>query len=130
MSGETDVAILLKNIKPILNDGDYVFCSIADTKEIDISNVIGLFKEKEGTTLVMSKSNADALNLSYSIVCSWITLTVHSSLEAVGLTATFSTALSKEGISCNVIAAFFHDHIFVKKIDAKKAMEVLLALAN
>jgi hypothetical protein len=52
-------------------------------------------------------------------------LTVYSSLEAVGLTAAFSRALSEGGIGCNVVAAFYHDHIFVDRKDAKKAMEIL-----
>ena len=73
---------------------------------------------------------ADSLKLEYSFVASWITLTVHSSLEAVGLTAAFSKALSQEGISCNVVAAFYHDHIFVGKNDADKAMEILNRFAN
>ena len=67
---------------------------------------------------------ADSLNLKYSFVAAWITLTVHSLLEAVSLTAAFSGALANEGISCNVVAAFYHDHIFVDKAYAGKAMGV------
>lgn len=129
MPGETDLSILLKNIKPELHEGDYVFCSVGDINMIDIKQVIGTFEEKEGTTIVLARANADKLHLTYSFVCSWITLTVNSSLEAIGLTASFSTALSKEGISCNVIAGYFHDHIFVNRSDADSAMKVLSSLA-
>ena len=129
MPGETDLSILLKNIKPELHQGDYVFCSVGDINMIDIKQVIGTFAEKEGTTVVLSRENADKLHLTYSFVCSWITLTVNSSLEAIGLTAAFSTALSKERISCNVIAGYYHDHIFVNSRDAASAMKVLSSLA-
>ena len=129
MPGETDLTVLLKNMKPVLQEGEYVFCSVTNINEIDINKVIGTFTEKEGTTVILSKANADLLNLTYSFVCSWITLTVNSSLEAIGLTAAFSTALSKEGISCNVIAGYYHDHIFVHKRDANSAIKVLSSLA-
>jgi hypothetical protein len=129
MPGETDLTVLLKNMKPVLHEGEFVFCSVTDINEIDIKQVIGTFTEKEGTTVILSRGNADLLNLTYSFVCSWITLTVNSSLEAIGLTATFSTALSKEGISCNVIAGYYHDHIFVHGRDANSAMKVLSSLA-
>jgi hypothetical protein len=84
-----------------------------------------LFKEQEGITIIVTKQTADTWQLNYSFIAAWITLTVHSSLEAVGLTAAFSTALSAEGISCNVVAAFYHDHIFVDKKDTEVAMNVL-----
>ncbi|MEO6720339.1 MAG: ACT domain-containing protein [Ferruginibacter sp.] len=126
MSGETDLSILLKQMNPLLNEGEYVFCAVADTHHPACKTAICLFKEKEAVTLIMERSLADQFALSYSTVCSWITLAIHSSLEAVGLTAAFSQSLAKEGISCNVVAAFYHDHIFVPQKDAEKTMEILL----
>ncbi len=130
MSGEKDLKRLLKTMKPKLNAGDYVFCNVNDTRSLNINDIVSLFKEEEGITIVIKKELADSLHLSYSFVAAWITLTVHSSLEAVGLTAAFSSALSIEGISCNVVAAFFHDHIFVDKKDAEKAIEILNKLSE
>ena len=83
------------------------------------------FKEKEGITLIIEKQEADKLGFSYPSVYAWISLTVHSSLEAVGLTAAFSNVLAKENISCNVIAGYYHDHIFVPIKDAEKALSAL-----
>jgi len=130
MPGETDLSVLLKTMKPGLNPGHYVFCTVPDFSNIQLENIICLFKEKEANTIVMDQSIADQYHLSYSAVFAWITLEVHSSLEAVGLTAAFSTALSKEGISCNVIAAYFHDHIFVHQKDAAKAMKILVDMST
>jgi uncharacterized protein len=123
MPGETNLDILLKTMKPFHNEGDYVFCTT--TNNINIEDIIMLFTEKEGTTIILTKEKADMLELSYSFVAAWITLTAHSSLAASGFTAAFSTALAKENVSCNVVAAFYHDHIFVDKKDAEKAIEVL-----
>ena len=125
MKGENDLDKLLKTMKPKLNIGDYVFCLVDDLSGINVDDTISIFREQEGNTIIIKKELADNLKLDYSFVCSWISLTVHSSLEAVGLTAAFSTALSESGISCNVVAAFYHDHIFVAKKDAEKAMEIL-----
>ena len=125
MSGEVNLEILLNNMRPVLNTGDYVFCNVSSFDKIDLKQIIGSFKEEEGITLIISKAYADRLGLNYSSIMSWITLQIHSSLEAVGLTAVFSSILSKNNISYNVIAGYYHDHIFVLKEDAKKAMEVL-----
>jgi hypothetical protein len=130
MQAETDLNKLLKTMRPILNEGEYVFCTVPITQTIDSIKIIGSFKEKEGLTVILDKNVADSLNLNYTYIAAWITLTVHSSLEAVGLTAAFSTALAKAGISCNVIAAYYHDHIFVAKKDSEKAMQVLYQLSN
>lgn len=125
MSGEKNLANLLKNMKPVFNSGDFVFCTVSNMDKIDQSQIIGSFKEAEGTTLILSKVYADEMALKYSSIMSWITLQVHSSLEAVGLTAAFSKALADHNISCNVVAGYYHDHIFVLKEDATKAIEAL-----
>ena len=130
MGGEKDIKKLLKGMTPILNEGVYVFSTVKDISQIDRELPICEFKEKESTTIVIEKLEADKLGLSYEYIASWITLTIHSSLDAVGLTAIFSTALAESQISCNVIAGFYHDHIFVDTKDAEKAMDVLMALSK
>jgi hypothetical protein len=130
MPGETNLTELIKTMRPKLNRGDYVFCTIPPSVNIDHNLIIGSFKEKEGLTLILSKDEADKLNLTYSYIAAWITLTVHSSLEAVGLTAAFATELAKNGISCNVVAAYYHDHIFVAEKDTSRAMDVLQKMTN
>lgn len=130
MTGETNLAQLIKGMTPKLNEGEYVFATVNDCSKIERRDTICEFKEAEGTTLVLSRQKADELNLNYEFIASWITLEIHSSLEAVGLTAVFSTELGKENISCNVIAGYYHDHIFVDIKDADKAVKVLTLLAE
>ncbi len=125
MKGEDNLQVLLQTMKPKLHTGDYVFCTVKELGGIDPAEIILLFREDEGLTLVLEKSKADSLQLSYTFIAAWISLTVHSSLEAVGLTAAFSKALADEGISCNVVAGYFHDHIFVDHKQAGSAMAVL-----
>lgn len=130
MAAETNLQVLLDAMKPHLHEGEYVFCSLENTTGIHPSNLIMTFREEEGTTIIIRKETADSLNLKYGFVAAWITLTVHSSLEAVGLTAAFSTALANEGIGCNVVAGYYHDHLFVNSKDAEKAIEVLNSVSG
>jgi hypothetical protein len=130
MSGISDIQTLLKTMTPELHAGEYVFCAVPSLDGINADNIICFFKEAEAITIIISKETAKALNLSYDYVAAWITLKVHSSLQAVGLTAAFSVALAKAEISCNVIAGYYHDHIFVAHADAERAMGALKALQN
>lgn len=130
MSGELNLTQLVQGMAPKLNTGEYVFVTVKDSSSVNRSEIICEFKEKEGITLVLARSKADALKLTYQFTASWITLQIHSSLEAVGLTALFSTELAKHNISCNVVSGYYHDHIFVDKKESKKAIEVLIDLSK
>lgn len=126
MTAITDLDILLKSMSPELIEGDYVFCTVeGGLAEYVHLNPMATFREKEGLTLVLTKEVATQAQLSFDGVFSMITLSVHSSLEAVGLTAAFATKLGSYGISANVIAGYYHDHIFVQKHKADAAISAL-----
>ena len=130
MPGETKLSKLIRGMSPSLNEGEYVFVSVTDLRGIERSHTLCEFKEAEGISLVLKRQKAEELKLEYEFISSWITLTVHSSLEAVGLTASVSQVLASHGISCNVIAGYYHDHIFVAKADANKALKLLSDLSK
>ncbi|HNK63728.1 MAG TPA: ACT domain-containing protein [Anaerolineales bacterium] len=130
MPGETDLTQLLQTLRPELNAGEYVFCLVESDEHASSLKPVCSFLEKEGITVILPRENADAHHLPYSAVFVWITLTVHSSLEAVGLTAAVSQALTGGHISCNVVAAYYHDHIFVLVHDAERAMQILSSLSQ
>jgi hypothetical protein len=114
-------------MSPVMIDGEFVFSSFENARYGDHSDLepIATVIESEGLTLVIPKSKADEYGLSYESVFRGITLKIHSSLEAVGLTAAISTKLTEHGISANVIAGYFHDHIFVQSAHAEKAIIAL-----
>lgn len=126
MSGIKDLDELLRSMSPMLIDSEFVFCTVTGKlKEYIELDPAATFNEAEGLTLVLEKTVAEKACLSFEGIYSQITLTVHSSLEAVGLTAAVANKLASRGISANVIAAYYHDHIFVQ---TDKAQEALLAL--
>ena len=129
MTGETNLSRLLASLSPRLNPGRFVFCSVPQPTVVQVAAALGSFREAEGTTLILAREEAERLGLAYDYLAAWITLEVHSSLAAVGLTAAFAEALAGEGISCNVIAGFHHDHQFVAEADAERALARLQRLA-
>lgn len=132
MTGEKDLHKLLTSLSPKLAEGEFVFVSIKGAAYGDHADLepIAAFSEPEGLTLVIPKRKADEQALGYQSVFKCITLKVHSSLDAVGLTAAFSNKLGEHGISANVIAGYFHDHIFVQAEYADKAVAALIELSQ
>ncbi|MEM9632640.1 MAG: ACT domain-containing protein [Pseudomonadota bacterium] len=132
MSGETDLKTLISHMRPMLDPEPYVFCTFASKSIAEMAEYdpVGLFAETEGLTAILPVERARELGLAEAEWFRRITLTVHSSLAAVGLTAAISAALAEKGISANVVAAFFHDHVFVPAERAEDALEALRALAE
>ncbi|MGV8896725.1 MAG: ACT domain-containing protein [Rhodoglobus sp.] len=132
MTGVTDLTTLLASMEPHLLDGEYVFCTIAGARYGDFAELepLATYRESEGLTLVLTRDAADGAGLPYEGAFRGITLSVHSSLEAVGLTAAVSTKLTERGISANVIAAYYHDHIFVQADKAQPALDALREFAG
>ena len=132
MIGETNLNKLLTSMAPKLLDEEYIFCTMVNGRYGDRTELepIASFVEEEGLTLVIPKTKAEQHGIAYEGVFKCITLSVHSSLEAVGLTAIVATKLAEHNISANVIAAYYHDHIFVQASRAETALSALQELAN
>ena len=130
MGGETNLSVLIKNMQPVLNRGLYVFSSVSTIDTFDLNKIILFFKENEGFTIIIEKNYADTEGVVYTSQFAWITLHVHSALDAVGLTAAFSKALADNNISCNVVAGFYHDHVFVQHELGQQAVDVLTKLSS
>jgi len=131
MPSITDLKCLLRLIEPQLQDTEFVFCTVeGDLSDYITLQPIATFMEPEGLSLVLEKSVAEQAKLDFENTYKLITLSVHSSLEAVGLTAAVSTALAKESISANIIAAYHHDHVFVPASRAIDALACLKLLAE
>ncbi len=128
MIGEVNLTAILRALKPELHPGEFVYCSVAGVLP-DIDAVLS-FREVEGWTLIVAREVADAHGQAHTFPCAWITLRVHSSLAAVGLTAVVAAALADAGIACNMVAAYHHDHVFVPCDRAVDAMEILKRLSG
>ena len=127
-SGERDLAVLLASMSPVLVPGEFVFVT-TDVVPSDLRPRATVV-EDEGVTLVLTREEADEQGWGYDFVAAWITLRVHSALDAVGLTAAVSAVLTQEGISCNVIAGVHHDHLFVQWDRRDDALAALRSLSH
>ena len=130
MAGEKDLRTLLATMSPRLNPGEYVYTVAPDGRVPAGVRPVVTVAEEEGLTLVVPRQDADRAGLAYDYVAGWITLRVHSALEAVGLTAAVAEAMARNGISCNVVAGFHHDHLFVPHADASRAQDALELLTR
>ena len=128
--GETDLATLLRTLEQVLDGNEWVFVRVEDSEVPKyMPHALASFREKEGMTLVIPRMKATEVQHSSGPMAR-ITLAVHSSLEAVGLTADVSRTLANDGISANMIAAYHHDHVFVPLALADRAMNCLHGLSR
>ena len=125
-NGDTDLDNLLKNMQPVLEDDELVFCSLPrEDGEKYFPICQGYYCEREGVTVIISRHLADLDGHPYEFVFKRITLQVHSSLGAVGFLARVTEVLAAQGISVNVVSAFFHDHLYVQALQAELAIDTL-----
>jgi uncharacterized protein len=131
MSGERDLNTLLRSMKPEMQEGIFVFCTLPKGKAIPANlKPVHIFHEREGTAFVVKREEAEAAGLPWQFASRLITLTVHSSLEAVGFLAAVTASLAEVGISVNAVSAFYHDHLFVPVERAEDALRLLRSLAG
>ena len=129
MSGETDLQTLLSQLDPVLDDVPYAFTTSPDGPDLSLEPV-AIVHEAEGWTLVIPQTVAQRRGLATTFPCRRVTLTVHSSLAAVGMMAAVSRTLADAGISCNPVAGFHHDHLFVPEADAGRAIRAIRKLSG
>jgi hypothetical protein len=125
--GETDLARMLATLDVVREPGSVVVASLPAGTFVP-SSALATVHEREGITVVLPRDAAGALGLTFDFEAAWLTLTVHSSLEAVGLTAAFATRLGEAGIPANVLAGYHHDHILVPVDRADDAVAALRSL--
>ena len=131
VTGETDLGTLLRAMQPRLHDAELVFCTLAPDAPIPASvTPLMTFREDEALTLVVERSRAEAAGLAWTFPCRRITLTVHSSLDAIGFLAAITARLAAAGISVNPVSACYHDHLFVPADRAEAALAVLHEMAQ
>lgn len=130
MAGETDLSVLLKNLRPETDNHPYWFCSISQERfsQLPGAAVKGFFRESEGITVIATSQDVSTYGLTGDGPFACITCNIHSGLEAVGMTAAISEALTQAQIPANVVAAYYHDHIFVPWEEASRAEQILQAL--
>lgn len=110
------------------NAGVYLFCTVdALPQGLEPFAVI---REDEGTTVVITRDDALAHGLTADTAMTRISLGAFTSLEAVGITATVAQTLASSSIPCNVIAGFYHDHLFVPEERGKEALRLLESLGR
>jgi hypothetical protein len=121
-----DRSAMIRGMDPVRREGAYVFATLTSVPE----GAIATFAEEEGLSAILPIEAATAQGLDVTLPMACLTLTVHSALDGVGLTAAVASALADEGIPCNMVAAFHHDHVFVPEDRAEEALAILRALAQ
>jgi hypothetical protein len=124
-----DLADLLARIDPAQRPGEFVFVTV-DSVDVVPFGAEATVVEDGRVSCVVTADVATSLGRPDEPRLAWITLRVHSSLTAVGLTAAVAGALAERGIAANVIAGHRHDHVLVPVERADEALAAIGGLAQ
>jgi uncharacterized protein len=129
MSGQINLSTVLQSLQISCDDIKYGFASVKEIpQDLDSDEVLGTFKENEGLTIFATKRYFEANKIPHDGPYAKLTMEVHTALALVGFTAAFSRVLTEYGISANVIAGYFHDHVFVQYDLRQKAIDAINSL--
>lgn len=118
---------MLATLRVVRREGTFTMGESDDAPAAVVARAHARIDEEESTTYVVEVADAVAVGWEVPVEMAWLTLAVHSSLEAVGLTAHVSGVLAQEDIPCNVLAGYHHDHLLVPLDRADRAIELLTA---
>jgi hypothetical protein len=130
MTGDSNLESLLKNMKPVIVPGEYVFCSVKENQLKEVKDPLLVFREYEGPTVIITKTDAEQMKLHFDSTWGLISMTIHSDLEAVGFLAIITSYLAKAGISVNAVSAYYHDHLFVPFARVAETVTLLMTLSD
>lgn len=126
----SDLAEILATLEPILHPGVYVFATADTLNAEDWPQIVASMREAEGLSVVTDEIYALRRGWPVAMRAAWLTLKVHSDLNAIGLTAAISRVLAAQRIPCNVIAGVCHDHVFVPHARGAAALQALCSLQS
>jgi len=130
MKAPNDLPTLLRTMRPVLGDTEMGYGLIRNGQGIpDGVSPFATVAEAEGLTVIAPARVLAECGIDHVAGWARISLTVHSDLAAVGLTAAIAAALTAEAISANVVAGYFHDHVFVQWDRRHDAMAALARLS-
>jgi hypothetical protein len=123
--GETNLDQLLAGMKPILHKEIFVFTTFKHNDNLSAFDPIMMFRESEGTTLIITLLEAVREGVHFEFPSRMITLNIHSSLDAVGFLALVTSRLATLNMGVNPVAGFYHDHLFIPADRADDALRAL-----
>lgn len=123
--GELALDTLISAMEPVLYDETFVFVTVENSFNSDALTPQMTFREQEGTTLIVTKMQAETAGVKHEFPCKMITLNIHSSLDAVGFLARITQRLAALQMGVNPVSGFYHDHLFVPLNRAEEALAEL-----
>ena len=126
----SDLSVMLATLTPVLQSGVFVFATASDLTAEDAPHIVSSMREEEGLSVIAAEEHAARRGWPVALQVAWLTLKVHSDLNAVGLTAAVSRVLAAQGIACNIVAGVCHDHVFVPYAQRSAALQALRCLQS